>query len=83
MKIQSRKIRKGYKREKDAYNYTQHLLPFPIAQNEELKPFLKKELQFSMSVKDDTIFIALKKPKEKPEVAPRDQVSPPNSEQKS
>ncbi len=69
VKIQSKKIRKGYKREKDAYNYTQHLMPFPIPQNEELKPFLKKELQFSMSVKDDTLYIALRKPKEEAEGA--------------
>ncbi len=67
VKIQARKIRKRYKREKDAYNYIQHLMPFPIAQNEELKPFLKKELQFSMQVKDDTLYIALRKLKEETE----------------
>ena len=64
VKIQSKTIRKGYKRKKDAYNYTQNLMAFPIARNEELKLFLKKELQFSMSVEDDTLHIALRKPKE-------------------
>lgn len=67
VKIQSKTIKKGYKRKKDAYNYTQHLMPFPIAQNEELTPFLKKELQFSMSVDGDTLYVALTKPKEESE----------------
>lgn len=67
VKIQSKTIKKGYKRKKDAYNYTQNLMPFPIARNEELTTFLRKELQFSMSVADDTLHIALKKPKQETE----------------
>ena len=67
VRIQSKTIKKGYKRKKDAYNYTQHLMPFPIPQNNEVTPFLKKELQFSMSVDGDTLYIALTKPKEQTE----------------
>ena len=65
VKIQSKTIRKGYKKGKREYSYKQHLLPFPIRQNETLTTFLKKELQFEMNAKDDTLNIALKKQKEK------------------
>ncbi len=69
VRIQSKTIKKSYKRKKDAYNYTQHLMPFPIPQNNEVTPFLKKELHFSMSVDGDTLYIALKKPKQQAEGA--------------
>jgi hypothetical protein len=65
VKIQSKTIRKGYKRSKRQYSYTQHLLPFPTSQNHALKPFLKKELQFKMDAKGDTLNITLTKQKEK------------------
>jgi hypothetical protein len=65
VKIQSKTIRKGYKRSKRQYSYTQHLLPFPTNQNQALKPFLKKELEFKMDAKGDTLNITLTKQKEK------------------
>jgi hypothetical protein len=65
VKIQSKTIRKGYKRSKRQYSYTQHLLPFPTNQNQALKPFLRKELEFKMDVKGDTLNITLTKQKEK------------------
>ena len=43
--------------------YKQHLMPFPLARNEELTPFLKEQLQFGMNIKDDTLNITLKKQK--------------------
>jgi hypothetical protein len=42
-------------------------MPFPIPQNNQVTPFLKKELQFVMSVDGDTLYIALTKPKEQTE----------------
>jgi hypothetical protein len=65
VKVQSKTIRKGYKRSKRQYSYTQYLLPFPTSQNQALKPFLRKELEFKMGVKGDTLNITLKKQKEK------------------
>ena len=47
-------------------------MPFPIKQNEELKPFLKEELQFKMNVKNDTFYVELKRPKETAE-GPQDE----------
>ena len=38
-------------------------MPFPTSQNEELAPFLKKDLQFSMKVKEDILNVTLKKEK--------------------
>ncbi len=59
VKIQSKKITKQYKR--GTYSYTQHLLPFPAARNRELEPFLKKQLNFNMTSKGDTLNLSLKK----------------------
>jgi hypothetical protein len=67
VKIQSKTIRKGYKKNKGKYNYVQHLMPFPIGQNENLKPFLKQELRFKMNIKGDTLYVELKKQKDKTE----------------
>jgi hypothetical protein len=64
VKIQTKTIRKRYGRSKSEYHYKQHLLPFPIKQNEALEPFLKKELQFKMNVEDDTLHVTLKKQKD-------------------
>ncbi|MBT0160195.1 hypothetical protein G4O51_09445 [Candidatus Bathyarchaeota archaeon A05DMB-2] len=64
VRIQSKTIRKRYGRGKGEYSYTQHLLPFPTRENEALKPFLKKELQFKMNVNNDTLNVTLKKQKE-------------------
>jgi hypothetical protein len=38
-------------------------MPFPTSQNEELAPFLKRDLQFSMKIKEDTLDVTLKKEK--------------------
>lgn len=65
VKIQTKTITKHYGRSKNTYHYKQHLLPFPTQENETLKPFLKKELKFSMVAKGETLHIELKK--EKPE----------------
>ncbi len=59
MKIQSKRITKQYKT--GTYSYKQHLLPFPVARNQELEPFLKKQLTFNMTTKGDTLNLSLKK----------------------
>ena len=64
VKIQTKTITKRYGRSKNTYHYKQHLLPFPVKENENLKPFLKKELEFSMAAKDETLHIELKKEKQ-------------------
>jgi hypothetical protein len=64
VKIQSRTIKKRYKKGKREYRYKQHLLPFPTKQNENLKPFLHRELQFKMNAKDDVLNVTLTKEKE-------------------
>lgn len=61
VKIQTRIIRKKYKRSKPPYTYKQHLLPFPLTENQRLQPFLKKRLDIEMKIKDDTINLTLKK----------------------
>ena len=63
VKIQTRTIRKKYKRNQPDYEYKQHLIPVPLAKNEELTPFLKKQLDFDMNIKDDTLNVKLKKQK--------------------
>ena len=63
VKIQTKTIRKKAKRGQPDYVSKQHLMPFPTAQNEELKPFLKKDLQFKMKVEEDTLKVTLKKEK--------------------
>jgi hypothetical protein len=69
VRIQPKTIRKHYGRGKSEYRYKQHLLPFPIGQNEALKPFLEKELHFKMNAKDDTLNVTLKRQKEKMEAS--------------
>jgi hypothetical protein len=59
VKIQSKTIRKRYGRGKGEYSYKQHMLPFPIKENEALEPFLKKELRFKMNIKDGSLYITL------------------------
>jgi hypothetical protein len=61
VKIQTRTIRKKNKAGKPPYVYKQHLIPVPLTRNEELKPFLKKQLEFGMNVKDDNLDVSLKK----------------------
>ena len=61
VKLQTKTIKKRYGRNKSEYSYKKHMLPFPIKENEALEPFLKKELDFKMNIKDDTIQIMLKK----------------------
>jgi len=63
VKIQTKTIRKKAKGGQPDYICKQHLMPFPTSQNEELKPFLKKDLQFNMKVKEDTLNVTLKKEK--------------------
>ena len=63
VKIQTKTIRKKAKRGQPPYVCKQHLMPFPTSQNEELAPFLKKDLQFSMKVEEDTLKVTLKKEK--------------------
>ena len=65
VKIQTRTIRKRNKGGKPDYVYKQHLIPVPLARNEELKPFLKKQLDFGMNVKDDDLGVSLKKQKDR------------------
>jgi hypothetical protein len=65
VKLQTKTIRKHYGRGKGEYSYQKHMLPFPIRENPALEPFLKKDLQFEMNVRDGAIYIALKNPKEK------------------
>ena len=62
VKIQSKKITKEYK--KRTYRYTQHLMPFPLARNEELEPFLKRQLKFKMNTQGDMLNVSLKKESE-------------------
>jgi hypothetical protein len=38
-------------------------MPFPLAENKELSPFLKQTLHFSMNIDEDTLTITLKKEK--------------------
>ncbi|MCW3994521.1 MAG: hypothetical protein NWE98_00020 [Candidatus Bathyarchaeota archaeon] len=64
VKIQTKTITKRYGRSKNTYHYKQHLLPFPVKENENLKPFLKKELQFKMNATNDTLNVTLTKQKE-------------------
>jgi hypothetical protein len=59
VKIQSRLIRKQYKRGSQPYVYRQLLLPFPVRYNKVLEPFLKKKFQFALDVKDGFINISL------------------------
>ncbi|MFA5571501.1 MAG: hypothetical protein GX799_03460 [Crenarchaeota archaeon] len=63
VKIQSKTIRKKYKPTAPPYTYTQHLMLFPLEQNDELTPFLKQELEFTMTVNEDILHITLKKRK--------------------
>ncbi len=63
VKIQSKTIRKKYKPKGPPYAYTQHLMLFPLGQNDELAPFLKQELEFTMTVSEDRLHITLKKEK--------------------
>jgi hypothetical protein len=67
VKLQTKTIRKRYGRGKGEYCYKQHLLPFPTRENEALEPFLKKELEFKMNVKDDTLHVALNKQRKRNE----------------
>ena len=69
VRLQTKKIKKKYKQEKGKYCYPQHLLPFPRRENKALQPFLKKDLQFRMNVKDDTLNVSLKKPKDEGETS--------------
>ncbi len=64
VKIQSKKIPKRYKRNQPPRIYVQNLVPVPLSENEELAPFLKRELHFSMIVDGDTLTITLKKEKQ-------------------
>jgi len=59
VKIQSRLIRKRYKRGSRPYIYSQLLLPFPAKCNRVLEPFLKKKLRLLLDVKDGFISINL------------------------
>ncbi len=59
VKIQSRLIRKQYKRSSQPYVYRQLVLPFPAKYTRVLQPFLKKKLSFVMDVKDGFISINL------------------------
>ena len=63
VKIQSKTIRKRCKSNQPPYIYKQHLMPFPLSENEGLTPFLKQKLQFSMIIDDDTLTITPKKEK--------------------
>jgi len=64
VKIQSKTIRKRYKPKAPPYTYTQHLMLFPLEQqNDELTPFLRQELEFTMTVNEDMLHITLKKEK--------------------
>jgi hypothetical protein len=65
VKIQSRLIRKQYKRSSKPYVYKQLLLPFPARCNRVLEPFLKKKLHFAMDVKDGSISISLAEKKDR------------------
>lgn len=67
-------IRKRYGRGKSEYRYKQHLLPFPVRENENLEPFLKKELQFKMNVKDDTFHAVLKKQEDRTKGTQREDI---------
>jgi hypothetical protein len=64
VRLQTKTMRKRYGRGKGEYCYKKNMLPFPIKENEALKPFLKKELEFKMNVKDDTLHVALKQQKQ-------------------
>ncbi len=57
--IQSRIIRKKYKRSSPPYIYRQLLLALPSRHNKVLEPFLKKKLDFAKEVKDGHINISL------------------------
>ncbi len=62
VRIQTRTIRKKYKRNKPPYTCKKHLLPFPLTQNGNIEAFLKKELNLNMAITDkDTINFTLKK----------------------
>jgi hypothetical protein len=61
VKIQSKTIRKRYKPKGPPYTYTQHLMLFPLERNDELTPFLRQELEFTMTVNEDIIHITLRK----------------------
>jgi hypothetical protein len=64
VKIQSRLIRKKYKRSNQPYVYRQLLLPLPARFNRVLEPFLKKKLHFTMDVRNGFINISLTEQKE-------------------
>ncbi len=66
VKIQTRLIRKRYKRGTQPYVYRQLLLPFPAKCNRVLEPFLKKKLHFELDVKDETVSISLTEQKDNP-----------------
>jgi hypothetical protein len=39
-------------------------MPFPAGRNEELEPFLRKDLEFNMNAEGDTLNVSLRKQKE-------------------
>ena len=59
VKIQSRLIRKHYKKSNQPYAYTQLLLPIPTRYSKVLEPFLKKKLHFTIDTKEGFINIGL------------------------
>jgi hypothetical protein len=61
VKIQTKTTRKKAKGNRPDYICKQHLIPVPTSQNKQLTPFLKKDLQFSMSIKKDILNVTLKK----------------------
>ncbi len=63
VKIQTRIIRKKYKRNQPEYEYKQHLIPIPLRRNDEMAPFLKQDLDLELGIKDDTVNLKLKKQK--------------------
>jgi hypothetical protein len=63
VKIQTRIVRKKYKKSQPAYEYKQHLIAFPLSKNEEIASFLNQQLNFELEIKDDTMNLKLKKQK--------------------
>ena len=63
VKIQTRNVTKKYRNK--VYSYKQHIVILPLPTNEELAPFLDKQLY--LKIKDDALILAIKKPMEKPQ----------------
>jgi hypothetical protein len=49
-RIQTKKIKKQYKKSKPPYVYSQHMVPVPLPRNDEVTAFLKTDLDFDMKV---------------------------------